>query len=164
MKHTDTTIDYEGLVQSAIRKVMCNVLRDIAKNGLPGKHHFYIDFITHYPGVEIPAYLREDYPDDMTIVIQYEYWDLSVDDKKFSITLTFDDAEERLTIPFDAITKFVDPSVNFGLEFTPDLTGYDDLDLSAVFEAEQGVPKKEPLKPLAEGESNVVTLDAFRKK
>ncbi len=162
MKHKDT-IDYEGLVQSAVRKVMRDVLRDVAKNGLPGKHHFYIDFITHYPGVEIPAYLREDYPDDMTIVLQYEYWDLVVDDKKFSITLTFDDAEERLTIPFEAIIKFVDPSVNFGLDFTPDLNDYTDLDLEPVFDGMDDLPKKE-IKPLAEGESNVVTLDAFRKK
>lgn len=162
MKHKDT-IDYEGLVQSAVRKVMRDVLRDVAKNGLPGKHHFYIDFVTHYPGVEMPAYLREDYPDDMTIVLQYEYWDLVVDDKKFSITLTFDDAEERLIVPFEAIIKFVDPSVNFGLEFTPDLNDYTELDLDPIFSEMDDSQKKE-IKPLAEGESNVVTLDAFRKK
>jgi hypothetical protein len=152
-------INYEELVQTAIRKVMRDVLTDVAKNGLPGKHHFYIDFITNYPGVQIPDFLREDYPEDMTIVLQHEYWDLEIHDKFFAVTLSFDNADERIIAPFDAVIKFVDPSVNFGLEFTPSLDSYEELDLSILLE-----PEKKEIKPLAEGETNVVTLDAFRKK
>jgi len=152
-------INYEELVQTAIRKVMRDVLIDVSKNGLPGKHHFYIDFITTYPGVQIPNFLREDYHEDMTIVLQHEYWDLEVHDTFFAVTLSFDNADERIVIPFDAVIKFVDPSVNFGLEFTPALESYDELDLSVLLE-----PEKKELKPLAEGETNIITLDAFRKK
>ncbi len=158
MKQNDI-INYEELVQTAIRKVMRDVLADIAKNGLPGKHHFYIDFITNYPGVQIPEFLREDYPEDMTIVLQHEYWDLEIHDNFFAVTLSFDNADERIVVPFDAVIKFVDPSVNFGLEFTPSLDSYEELDLSILLE-----PEKKEIKPLAEGETNVVTLDAFRKK
>lgn len=158
MKQNDI-INYEELVQTAIRKVMRNVLADVAKNGLPGKHHFYIDFITNYPGVQIPEFLREDYPEDMTIVLQHEYWDLEVHDNFFAVTLSFDNADERIVVPFDAVIKFVDPSVNFGLEFTPSLDSYEELDLSVLLE-----PEKKEIKPLAEGETNVITLDAFRKK
>ncbi len=158
MKQNDM-INYEELVQTAIRKVMRDVLTDVAKNGLPGKHHFYIDFITNYPGVQIPDFLREDYPEDMTIVLQHEYWDLEIHDKFFAVTLSFDNADERIIVPFDAVIKFVDPSVNFGLEFTPSLDSYEELDLSILLE-----PEKKEIKPLAEGETNVVTLDAFRKK
>lgn len=158
MKQNDI-INYEELVQTAIRKVMRDVLTDVAKNGLPGKHHFYIDFITNYPGVQIPDFLREDYPEDMTIVLQHEYWDLEIHDKFFSVTLSFDNADERIIVPFDAVIKFVDPSVNFGLEFTPSLDSYEELDLSILLE-----PEKKEIKPLAEGETNVITLDAFRKK
>lgn len=158
MKQSDI-INYEELVQTAIRKVMRDVLTDVAKNGLPGKHHFYIDFITNYPGVQIPEFLREDYPEDMTIVLQHEYWDLEIHDNFFAVTLSFDNADERIVVPFDAVIKFVDPSVNFGLEFTPSLDSYEELDLSILLE-----PEKKEIKPLAEGETNVVTLDAFRKK
>jgi len=152
-------INYEELVQTAIRKVMRDVLTDVAKNGLPGKHHFYIDFITNYPGVQMPEFLREDYPEDMTVVLQHEYWDLEIHDNFFAVTLSFDNADERIVVPFDAVIKFVDPSVNFGLEFTPSLDSYEELDLSVLLE-----PEKKEIKPLAEGETNVVTLDAFRKK
>ncbi len=158
MKQNDI-INYEELVQTAIRKVMRDVLTDVAKNGLPGKHHFYIDFITNYPGVQIPEFLREDYPEDMTVVLQHEYWDLEIHDNFFAVTLSFDNADERIIVPFDAVIKFVDPSVNFGLEFTPSLDSYEELDLSVLLE-----PEKKEIKPLAEGETNVVTLDAFRKK
>lgn len=158
MKQNDI-INYEELVQTAIRKVMRDVLTNVAKNGLPGKHHFYIDFITNYPGVQIPEFLREDYPEDMTIVLQHEYWDLEIHDNFFAVTLSFDNADERIVVPFDAVIKFVDPSVNFGLEFTPSLDSYEELDLSVLLE-----PEKKEIKPLAEGETNVVTLDAFRKK
>lgn len=158
MKQNDI-INYEELVQTAIRKVMRDVLTNVAKNGLPGKHHFYIDFITNYPGVQIPEFLREDYPEDMTIVLQHEYWDLEIHDNFFAVTLSFDNADERIVVPFDAVIKFVDPSVNFGLEFTPSLDSYEELELSVLLE-----PEKKEIKPLAEGETNVVTLDAFRKK
>ena len=131
MKQKDV-INYEELVQTAIRKVMRDVLADVAKNGLPGSHHFYVDFITNYPGVQIPGFLREDYPEDMTIVLQHEYWDLEVHDTFFAVTLSFDNADERVIVPFDAVIKFVDPSVNFGLEFTPSLDSYEELDLSIL--------------------------------
>lgn len=112
-------IDYESLVHSALRRVIKNVLEQAAAAGLPGDHHFYICFVTSHPRVQLPDYLHEDYPEDMTIIIQYEYWDLNVQDDGFFITLCFDENHERIFIPFDAVVSFVDPSVKFGVQFNP---------------------------------------------
>ncbi|MGL4279609.1 MAG: SspB family protein [Albidovulum sp.] len=110
-------IRYDVLVQQALRSVVRKVLSDGARDGLPGGHHFYISFDTNAPGVKITPRLRDMYPEEMTIVLQHQYWDLSVTDTLFEVSLSFEKIPERLVVPFDAITGFFDPSVKFGLKF-----------------------------------------------
>ena len=111
-------IRYDLLVQEALRSVVRKVLADAARNGLPGDHHFYISFKTHAPGVTVPAAMRQKYPDEMTIILQHEFWDLAVNGDGFEVSLSFSRKPERLTIPFAAITGFSDPSVpTFGFKF-----------------------------------------------
>jgi hypothetical protein len=110
-------IRYDLLAQEALRGVVRKVLTDIGKSGLPGDHHFYIAFDTNYPGVRLSQRLREQYPNEMTIVLQHQFWDLSVSDYAFEVGLSFGNVPERLVIPFDAVKGFFDPSVQFGLQF-----------------------------------------------
>ena len=111
-------IRYDLLVQDALRSVVRKVLVDAARNGLPGEHHFYISFKTRLPGVMIPAAMRQKYPDEMTIILQHEFWDLAVNGEGFEVSLSFSRKPERLAIPFAAITGFSDPSVpTFGFKF-----------------------------------------------
>lgn len=108
---------YDLLVQDALRSVVRKVLVDAARDGLPGDHHFYITFRTQAPGVRLSQRNREQYPQEMTIILQHQFWDLSVDDIGFEVGLSFSGKAERLMIPFEAITGFFDPSVQFGLKF-----------------------------------------------
>jgi uncharacterized protein len=110
-------IRYDLLVQDALRGVVRNVLTDAAKHGLPGEHHFYISFKTGAPGVRVSNRLREQYPDEMTIVLQHQYRDLGVTEHTFEVGLSFGGVPERLLVPFDAVVGFFDPSVQFGLKF-----------------------------------------------
>jgi hypothetical protein len=110
-------LHYDLLVEDALRGVVRRVLADVASNGLPGAHHFYVSFKTSEPGVMIPDYLRAKYPEDMTIVLQHRYWGLEVADDAFEVTVSFNRQNERLRVPFTALTAFVDPSVRFGLQF-----------------------------------------------
>ncbi len=110
-------IRYDLLVQDALRSVVRNVLTDVGKNGLPGDHHFYISFKTSAPGVRISNRLREQYPDEMTIVLQHQFWDLGITEHTFEVGLSFGGVPERLLVPFDSIVGFFDPSVQFGLKF-----------------------------------------------
>jgi hypothetical protein len=113
----ESTIDYEGLAQEAMRGVVRKVLASTAKTGLAGNHHFYISFDTEAPGVSLSRRLKEKYPQEMTIVLQHRFWDLAVTEERFEVKLTFDGIPERLVVPFDAIKVFFDPSVRFGLQF-----------------------------------------------
>ena len=150
----DSLIPYDEIVQDALRTVVRRVLDKIdADGGLPGAHHFYIAFRTRAPGVDIPRHLLERYPDEMTIVIQHRYWDLAIDDEGFQIGLSFNQVPSKLRIPFDAITGFVDPAVNFALQFAA-------KDGEAVAEIEA---EPEPAEPIEPG-SNVVSFDFSRKK
>ncbi|MET0531723.1 MAG: ClpXP protease specificity-enhancing factor SspB [Microvirga sp.] len=110
-------IRYDLLVQDALKGVVRRVLIDAGKDGLPGEHHFYISFRTDFPGVRISNRLREKYPQEMTIVMQHQFWDLAITDHTFEVGLSFSGVPERLLIPFDALTGFFDPSVQFGLKF-----------------------------------------------
>lgn len=110
-------IRYDLLVQDALKGVVRKVLVDTAKDGLPGEHHFYISFRTDFPGARLSNRLREKYPQEMTIVLQHQFWDLGVTEHAFEIGLSFSGVPERLLIPFDALTGFFDPSVQFGLKF-----------------------------------------------
>ena len=114
---TQDQIRYDILAQEALRGVMRKVLSEVARAGLPGNHHFFITFLTKFPGVRISSRLREKYPEQMTIVLQYQYWDLTVTDSGFSVGLSFSDIPEKLEIPYAAVRGFYDPSVNFELEF-----------------------------------------------
>lgn len=111
------TIDYPGLIDSAMRNVVREALIHVDKFGLPGDHHFFISFQTNYPGVSISPQLKARYPEEITIVVQHQYWDLKITDKQFSIMLSFNNIPEKLVVPFDALTAFADPSIKFGLQF-----------------------------------------------
>lgn len=155
---------YDRLIEDALRGVVRQVLADAAEDGLPGAHHFYITFRTTHPGVEMSDRLRAQYPDDMTIVIQHQYWGLEVEDSLFRITLSFNRVQERLEIPFAAVTGFADPSVQFGLQFQPTEDGLPAVaPLSTPAKPDAPAPAEETAdKPDERGQ--VVALDAFRKK
>jgi hypothetical protein len=150
-------LQYGTMVEAALRAVVRQALTEVAESGLPGDHHFYITFRTSYPGVELPDYLRARYPAEMTIVLQFQYYDLAVDDNQFSVTLTFNNAPERLVIPLRAISVFADPSVNFALPFQP----------AEPMAGEISPPPAEKAETKQEGPEKtgeVVSLDQFRRK
>jgi uncharacterized protein len=180
-------IRYDILAQDALRGVIRKVISEVTRTGLPGNHHFFITFVTGAPGVRISSRLREKYPEQMTIVIQHQYWDLEVSETGFEVTLSFNDISEKLVIPFAAIRGFYDPSVNFELEFEvrsgpSELAIVEDAapEASTVSEVVKAPVKARSIKPKvekltakkADGESDeaakpsadVVSLDAFRKK
>lgn len=173
-------IRYDILAQEALRGVMRKVLAEVARTGLPGNHHFFITFMTGAPGVRISSRLRERYPEQMTIVIQYQYWDLKVKETGFEVGLSFSDVPEKLEIPFSAVRGFYDPSVSFELEFDVK-QDVQEAPVATLPQAEQEKPapaapasqkapaakkaaaKKEEEAGDAKG-ADVVSLDAFRKK
>jgi hypothetical protein len=164
-----TKFDYEHLVQESVRSVVREALSQVSKGGLPGNHHFYISFRTDYPGVDLPDYLQEQYPEEITIVLQYEFWDLEVEEDCFFVTLCFNDIHERLTIPLQAIVSFVDPSVKFGLQFSPTIHETvvpEKLPIRAKSKskAKTKANTETPISEEAKNGTNVVVLDAFRKK
>ncbi len=114
---------YDKMIEGALRGVVRDALIRASRDGLPGDHHFYIGFATREPGVELPASLLARFPDEMTIVVQHQFWDLQIGEDEFSITLSFQRQPERLVIPFAAIKSFADPSVNFALEFAAPVDG-----------------------------------------
>ena len=173
-------IRYDILAQAALRGVVRTVLADAAKKGLPGEHHFKITFATAAPGVRLSERMRGQYPDAMTIVLQHQFWDLTVDDDGFEVGLSFGGVPERVAVPFEAVTAFFDPAVQFGFQF-------ETLDKQAA--EEQGAPAKtpaprptaiekpdaalpapvqaapaEPARDEKSGGGEVVRLDRFRKK
>lgn len=157
-------LDYEAMVQNALRSVVQKSLAHVAKEGLSGDHHFYITFNTDHPDVVIPEYLKDQYGDELTVVLQYEFWDLTVNEHDFSVTLCFDDANESVVVPYTSIISFVDPSVKFGLQFTPIL---EEIKEGKVIKADKPKSKKKQDKTTEEvpdSTSNIITLDAFRKK
>lgn len=155
----DSLIPYDEIVQEALRAVVGRVLGSVAEaGGLPGEHHFYITFKTQAPGVDIPTRLIERFPDEMTIVMQNRYWDLVVDDERFSIGLSFNQVPSKLVIPYSAITAFQDPAVSFELRFQAQ-EGIDD-GLAEHDPAENDGPTAVPI----EDGSNVVAVDFKRKK
>ena len=124
-------IRYDILAQDALRGVVRKVLSEVARTGLPGEHHFYVTFATHAPGVRISSRLLGQYPEEMTIVLQHQYWDLTVTEHAFEVGLSFNGIPERLLVPFTAVKGFVDPSVQFGLQFEVATRGADAAALAA---------------------------------
>jgi hypothetical protein len=178
-------IRYDLLVQDALRSVVRKVLADTARNGLIGEHHFNIAFKTQAPGVVAPAAIKSRFPDEMSIILQHEFWDLVVREDAFEVSLNFSRKPERLTVPFDSITGFTDPSVPFGFKLEPRVS--EPVSRAAVVVDKKEPPprapaKAAPVKPSAEqaraakasesadksaeanGEAKVVSIDAFRKK
>lgn len=167
----DVELDYDYMMQRALRYLMRDVLELVADVGdAPGEHHFYIEFLTGAPGVSIPDFLREDYPERMTIVLQHQFEQLTVEKTGFGVTLWFKGKEARLEIPFAAVTSFADPSVQFGLRFEPieddeasdDKAAEDSSDEPAEAEAADK-PDNDAGKKEKDG-ADIVSLDAFRKK
>jgi hypothetical protein len=185
-------IRYDLLTQQALRGVARSVLVDTAKKGLPGDHHFYISFDTRAEGVRLSDRLRAQYPDEMTIILQHQFWDLKVGDDEFEVGLSFGGVPERLTVPFEAINGFFDPSVQFGLQFEEVAEGEErpapanvqeplatnkkkgsPVRLPAATAITEPAPpdrpsataakREKPEKPVADG-GEVVRLDRFRKK
>ncbi|WP_144095237.1 SspB family protein [Croceicoccus sediminis] len=163
----DSLIPYDEIVQEALRAVVGRVLREVEASGseLPGSHHFYITFKTGAPGVSIPADLRARFPDEMTIVLQNKFWDLSVEDTLFSVGLSFNQIPAKLVIPFAAITAFVDPAVDFGLQFQAiELDDEPEPHDDAENDMEQGDGEDVSSVTPPEDGSNVVTVDFGKKK
>ena len=175
---------YDALVDDALRSVVKRVLVQVAEKGLPGSHHFYISFRSTDPGVELPDYLRAKYPEEMTIVLQHQYWDLVIHDDFFEVSVSFNKQQEHIKVPFMALSAFVDPSVRFGLQFDrkdkagekaeapaappaalPPAEKRPPLAAPAASEAkpEAGADQAAEAKP-EDAASKVVKLDSFRKK
>ena len=182
---TDGLMAYDTWIDEALRSVVLRALTFVQQNGLLGDHHIYLTFKTSAPGVGIAGYLRAQHPDEMTIVLQHQFTDLTLDDHIVGVTLRFSGKPERLVVPFAAITGFADPSVNFGLQLKPNFDGANDVGpdelqdlgldvVDADLEADE--PRQNDAaqsSTLGEGDGekpeggseggNVVTLDAFRK-
>lgn len=139
-------IRYDLLAQEALRSVVRRVLSDVAKDGLPGDHHFYISFDTRAPGVRLSQRMREKYPEEMTIVLQHQFWDLNVNDTFFEVGLSFGGVPEKLLIPFSALKGFFDPSVKFGLQF--ELAAADGEDEGEDDNLDEAVERPVALKPV----------------
>ncbi|MDX1738867.1 MAG: ClpXP protease specificity-enhancing factor SspB [Alphaproteobacteria bacterium] len=175
---TEDLLGYNEMVETAMRSVVRQALERAGSEGLPGEHHFYITFRTDHPDTDIPARLKERYPEEMTIVLQHQFWNLVTSSSDFAVDLSFNHKMETLRIPYDALITFADPSVNFGLQFHVDLDDDswasddldvasdmdDDLDLEAL---EKGDDPRELVADTSGGDKedgdNVVTLDSFRK-
>jgi hypothetical protein len=155
----ESLIPYDEIVQEALRDVVGRVLSEVERTGgqLPGGHHFYITFQTKLPGVSIPKHLMERFPDEMTIVIQHLFWDLKVEDDRFSVGLSFGGVPSTLVVPFAAVTDFVDPAVDFSLKFQANA---EVVEPEEHDEAENDAPETEA----AEDGSNVVSVDFTKKK
>lgn len=148
-------IDYPAFLQQAMRDVVRRVLEQVAEHGLPGEHHFVIGFRTDAPGVEIPRFLRDQYPQEMGIILQHQFWSLDVTPEVFSVVLSFGGSRQRLTIPFDALTEFGDPSVSFGLR------------LEAIPQPGEAAPEVAPAPREEEGEEGapgVLRFDPSRRR
>jgi len=173
---SEDIIRYDILVQNALRGVIRKVLSEVEKTGLPGNHHFFITFVTTAPGVRISNRIREQYPEQMTIVLQHQFWDLEIGETGFGIGLSFSDVPEKLYVPYAAVRGFYDPSVNFELEFDVADGDAEAADEGAANADEPADTAQAPTEsetvtesPATDGEdedgtADVVSLDAFRKK
>ena len=169
----ESLLPYDEWTEAALRQVMVRALTYAATNGLPGEHHFYVTFRTNYPGVSIPARLLAQYPEEMTIVLQHQFWDLAIDEpeRQFSVGLSFGGIPSTLVVPLDAVVQFADPYARLGLRFhtvePPEVTtiappgDHPPSPVAAVPDAPEE-PAALPEKP--EEAPQVVSLDAFRRR
>lgn len=154
-------LDYHSMVQRALRRVLREALEVAAGEGLPGEHHFYVSFRTGAPGVVVPGYLRDRYPEEVTIVLQHQYWELDIDDDGFGVTLAFDGSRQRVEVPWDAVTAFIDPVAEFALRFQTPEEARAQAEAKAEAEAE-GAEETAP--GSADPTAQVVNIERFRKK
>jgi hypothetical protein len=155
---TTETLDYAGFLQDALRDMVRRVLEHVAEEGMPGEHHFFIGFRTDHPEVRMPAFLRDQYPEEIRIILQNQFWDLEVDEEAFSVSLSFAAARQRLTVPFAALTEFRDPAANLLLAFEPGRGA------GIMAEPEPPEPEAEPEPPKPSGPGSVVQFERRRKK
>jgi uncharacterized protein len=159
---SDDPLNYQVMTEDALRGVMRRALSVVAERGLMGQHHFYLTFRTTYPGVQIPDHLRDRHPEEMTIVIQHQYWGLEVTDTGFKVSLSFNGQQERLIIPFAAVSAFVDPSVQFGLQFS--VAAPANAQVATLAPIKSGAPAKSgalaPASPPAAAADTAATSDA----
>ena len=164
----DDLMNYASLAQEALRGVVRLALRKVERQGLPGEHHFFIAFSTTHPGVQISERLKNRYPQEMTIVLQHQFWNLIVRERDFQAELSFDNIPERLVVPFAAIKGFLDPHVQFGLQFEPAVEEEGEHGEAASPPAElpeaAANSSETPPVPASNDDSKVVSIDAFRKK
>src|SRR5262245_12133085 len=169
MSSTDH-IRYDVLAQEAMRGVLRRVMSDAAKQGLPGDHHFYVTFLTHAPCVKLSPRLMEQYPQEMTIILQHQFWDLLVTEDRFEVGLSFGGVPERLVVPFNAIKSFLDPSVQFGLQFNIGEAAAPAREKASTALAPASAAEQQPSDGGPDGGNKptegaeVVRLDRFRKK
>jgi hypothetical protein len=148
-------IDYPAILQDALRGVVRRVLEQVAEHGIPGDHQIYLGFRTQFPGVQVPRSLREQYPEEVTIVLQHQFWALEVTPEDFSVLLSFGGSRQQVVVPFAALTAFADPSADFGLRFD-----------ARPPEEEEAAPEPEPEKPSPEGPrtAGVIRFDPSRRR
>ena len=154
-------INYEEIIKDSLKIAIKKLLLDVSLKGLPGDHHFYISFITNFPGVKIAEWMMQDYPNEMTIVIQNWFENLHVDDKSFSIVLNFKNKPEKLNIPFESIISFSDPSVNFSLQFEGSVS----QNLETIMDIKEKDPQTQSDKDDLESEknSNIIQFEKYQK-
>lgn len=168
----DDLMRYDLLAQNALKGVVREALRIAETSGLPGEHHFYIAFNTRHPDVRLSEKISQRYPREMTIVLQHQYWNLHVFDDRFEVELSFDNVPEQLVIPFDAVKGFLDPAVQFGLQFEQTAAERRPREVTeGAKPASAAAPRSEPVAEPAPAETaageepaKVVSLDQFRKK
>jgi hypothetical protein len=151
-------LDYEKIVEESLLEAAKKILNEVSEKGLLDPHHLYLTFLTQYPGVILPVYLKDEYPEDITIVLQYQFWDLKIEKDFFSVVLSFNDQDELVKVPFKALINITDPSVNFSLDFDPVLLTEPSPDASSLSSPAE---KKESSKKTID---NVISIDRFRKK
>ena len=154
-------INYEEIIKDSLKIAIKKLLLDVSLKGLPGDHHFYISFITNFPGVKIAEWMMNDYPNEMTIVIQNWFENLHVDDKSFSIVLNFKNKPEKLNIPFESIISFSDPSVNFSLQFESSVS----QNLETIMDIKEKDPQSQSDKDDLESEknNNIIQFEKYKK-
>ncbi|WP_157111116.1 SspB family protein [Candidatus Nucleicultrix amoebiphila] len=166
--------NYDAMVHDALLGIVKSCLRFVEKNGLPGNNHFYVTFNTNREDVIIPQELRDSNPEEVTIVLQHQFWDLHVFDDHFEVVLSFQDRYEKISIPFSALVSFLDPSSNFGLQFIPDLSEEEKKKQESTKKQTEpakskGKDKEKGKTPKSKGDepqpqNNIISLDSFRKK
>lgn len=161
----DRVFDYPRMVREALRQVPREALRRAAEIGIPEPHHFYLSFRTDHPGVEVASFLRDRYPEEMTVVLQHQFWDLEVDDEAFSVGLTFSGRPEHIRVPFRALTAFIDPGAEFGLRFDgAPAPPAGDIPTSERDDASIPEEEGEAETAAARTPAEVVSIDKFRKR